>query len=298
MPAVFGAKYMALYPAAVIVENATFVAPETDAPAAFLIVMNTELVAALVNVSWLIFGVENEWITTRPGGEKPADVIAPRTRPSGPGFIKSISEFDGLVGHEDEHVPNLLRLVFLHRDDDRVRATSAQVVHEDVKELAQDLRIVVDRQAVDRVQHDERAPVRVLAEKELDLQHDVLEHRRTLHDDRVRMALRLGHHDLGDAVHEPDVLHRDLEGLHRVQDALARDRRRHVDDLEVFLRREAVDHALDRIEVLIRLQVKRDGGRDRQGGELLRDLGRDAQLSHLRPRSRLSATAPARRRTS
>src|SRR2546425_9283569 len=41
---------MALYPAAVVVENATFVAPETDAPAAFLMVMHTELVAALEGI--------------------------------------------------------------------------------------------------------------------------------------------------------------------------------------------------------------------------------------------------------
>src|SRR5207249_607652 len=254
--------------------------------------------ATLLNVSWLIFEVENEWISTRQARAKVGRFRWSPDRPGGPEVYESIPEFDRLVGHEDEHVPDLLRLVFLHRDDDRVGATSAQVVHEDVKELAQDLRVVVDRQAVDRVEHDERAPVRVLAEEELDLQHYVLQHRRTLHDDRVRMALRLGHHDLGDAVHEPDVLHRDFEGLHRVQDALARDRRGHVDDLEVFLRREAVDQALDRVEILIRLQVKRDRRRDRQGGELLRDLRRDAQLSHHRPRSRLSTMARATRRTS
>src|SRR5207245_8280467 len=132
-----------------------------------------------------------------------------------------------------------------------------QVVHEDVKELAQDLRVVMDREAVDRVEYDEGVPVRVLTQEKLDLQHDVLEHRRTLDDDRVRMALRLGNHDLGDTVDEPDVLHRDLAALHRVQDALARDRRRHVDDLEVFPRRDTVDQALDRVDILFRLQVKR-----------------------------------------
>src|SRR5438552_3967175 len=140
---------------------------------------------------------------------------------------------------------------------------SAQVVHEDVKELAQDLRVVMDGEAVDRVEHDKGAAFRILAQEELDLQHDVLEHRRTLDGDRVRMALRLGHHDLADAVHEPDVLHRNFEGLHRVQDALARDRRRHVDDLEVFLRREPVDQALDRVEILSRPPATRDGLPDR-----------------------------------
>src|SRR5213594_1563057 len=200
----------------------------------------------LLNVSWLIFEVENEFIraalpeeNSHSGGVRHGRRPTPSTG--------SDPEFEGLVGHEHEHVPDLFRLVFLHRDDDRVGAAGAQVVHQDVEELAQDLRVVVDREAVDRVQHDEGVPVRVLAEEELDLQHDVLEHRRTLDDDRVGMALRLGHHNLRDAVDEPDVIHRDLEGLHRVQDALARDRRRDVDDLEVFLRYEAVDQALDRV---------------------------------------------------
>src|SRR3989440_707990 len=46
------------------------------------------------------------------------------------------------------------------------------------------------------------------------------------------MLLRLGHHDLADAIDEPDVIHRDFEDLQRAQDALGGDRRRDADDLE------------------------------------------------------------------
>src|SRR2546426_6567230 len=84
MPAVFGAKYMALYPAAVIVENATFVAPETDAPAAFLIVMNTELVAALegidVNVRvQLLWSPDLPMFTPQAVGVPPGPEMSPET---------------------------------------------------------------------------------------------------------------------------------------------------------------------------------------------------------------------------
>src|SRR2546427_10573814 len=85
-------------------------------------------------------------------------------------FRNSIPEFDRFIGHEDEHVPDLLRLIFLHRDDDRVSAAGAQIVHEDVEELAQDLRIVVDLQAVDRDDLHEGAAARILADEESDIQ--------------------------------------------------------------------------------------------------------------------------------
>src|SRR5213594_3844554 len=104
----------------------------------------------LLNVSWLIFEVENEFIraalpeeNSHSGGVRHGRRPTPSTG--------SDPEFEGLVGHEHEHVPDLFRLVFLHRDDDRVGAAGAQVVHQDVEELAQDLRVVVDREAVDRV---------------------------------------------------------------------------------------------------------------------------------------------------
>src|SRR2546428_5616662 len=75
---------MALYPAAVIVENATFVAPETDAPAAFLIVMNTELVAALegidVNVRvQLLWSPDLPMFTPQAVGVPPGPEMSPET---------------------------------------------------------------------------------------------------------------------------------------------------------------------------------------------------------------------------
>src|SRR5437870_10821393 len=101
------------------------------------------------------------------------------------------------------------------------------------------------------------------------------------------VPLRLGHHDLADAVDEPDVVHRDLEDLQGVDDALARDGRGDVDHLEVLLHRESVEHPLDRVEVLVRFEVQRDRGRVRQRAELLRDLARDAHLNRHWPRSLL-----------
>src|SRR3989304_134627 len=72
--------------------------------------------------------------------------------------VLGLAELEDLVAHEDEHVADLVRLVLLHREDHAVRAARAEVVHEDVQELAQDLRVVVDREGVDRVQDDEGGP--------------------------------------------------------------------------------------------------------------------------------------------
>src|SRR6266508_969894 len=98
-------------------------------------------------------------------------------------------DLERLVAHEVEHVPDLLRLVLLHGEDDRVRLLRPEVVHEDVEELAQDLRVVVDREAVDGIEDNEVLPVRGLPDEVLDLQHDVLEHRWALHIDCVVVLL-------------------------------------------------------------------------------------------------------------
>src|SRR3990170_2282314 len=131
-------------------------------------------------------------------------------------------DLENLVAHEVEHVPDLLRLVLHHGEDDRVRLLRPQVVHQDVEELAQDLRVVVDRKGVDRVDDDDVLAVPRLPDQELDLQHEVLEHRRALDVDRVLVLLARGHHDLGDAVHEPDVVEPDLEDVQGVDEDPAR----------------------------------------------------------------------------
>src|SRR5436309_196041 len=59
---------------------------------------------------------------------------------------------DRLVAHQVHHVPDVLALVLGHGVDQGVRLLAPQVVHQDVKEFAQDLRIVVDREAVDAVE--------------------------------------------------------------------------------------------------------------------------------------------------
>ena len=87
LPAVFGLKYIALYPEAppvAIVENGTFVAPVTAAPAAFLIVMNTELVAALegidVNVRvQLLWSPDLPMFTPQAVGVPPGPEMSPET---------------------------------------------------------------------------------------------------------------------------------------------------------------------------------------------------------------------------
>src|SRR5437867_1320911 len=189
-----------------------------------------------------------------PGGPQTRSV-----KPFGSPFIRALSraaipvdttfgtsplplDLEGLVAHEVQHVPDLLRLVLLHREDEGVRLLRPQVVHEDVEELAQDLRVVVDREAVNRVQDHEVLPVRGLPDQILDLQHEVLKHRRALHVDRVVVLLARGHHDLGDAVDEPDVVERDLEDVEGVDDRRGGDRGGDVDRVERLLRREDVEH--------------------------------------------------------
>src|SRR2546428_9137897 len=154
---------------------------------------------------------------------EPGGPIMRTVNPFGRPFIKALSraaipveatfatlplrlDLQRLVAHEVQHVPDVLRLILLHGEDDCVRLLRAEVVHQDVEELAQDLRVVVDREAVDGVQDHEVLAVRGAPDQVLHLQHDVLEHRRALDVDRVRVLLARGHHDLGDAVHEPDVV--------------------------------------------------------------------------------------------
>src|SRR6267378_3056469 len=187
---------------------------------------------SLLKVSRSMSNSENEFISEASssfGTRRPTHVFLPldtrRSRKT-----NSFADIDRLVGDEDEHVPDLFGLVLPHRENDRVGASRAE--------------------AVDRVQDDEGVAARVLAEDELDLEHDVLEHRRALDDDRVGMTLLRRHHDLADAIDEPDVIHRDLEDLEGADDALTRDRRRDVDNLQVLLPREPVEHALNRIEIL------------------------------------------------
>ncbi len=87
LPAVFGLKYIAWYPEAppvAIVENGTFVAPVTAAPAAFRIVMNTELVAALegidVNVRvQLLWSPDLPMFTPQAVGVPPGPEMSPET---------------------------------------------------------------------------------------------------------------------------------------------------------------------------------------------------------------------------
>src|SRR5467141_264382 len=255
---------------------------------------------SLLKVSRSMSNSENEFISKASssfGTRRPTHVFLPldtrRSRKT-----NSFADIDRLVGDEDEHVPDLFGLVLPHRENDRVGASRAEVVHEDVQELAQDLRVVVDREAVDRVQDDEGVAARVLAEDELDLEHDVLEHRRALDDDRVGMTLLRRHHDLADAIDEPDVIHRDLEDLEGADDALTRDRRRDVDNLQVLLPREPVEHALDRIEILFRLQPHRNRRGIGERGQFVRDVRGDAHTSHPSPRSRLSREAQGGRRMS
>src|SRR5437660_823319 len=50
--------------------------------------------------------------------------------------VGSSAELDRLVGDEDEHVPDLLRFVLLHREDHRVGPPRAKVVHEYVEAFA------------------------------------------------------------------------------------------------------------------------------------------------------------------
>src|SRR3990172_7604708 len=54
---------------------------------------------------------------------------------------------DRLIADEVHHVPDVLVLVLLHGEDQGGRFLGPQVVHHDVEELAQDLRVVVDREA-------------------------------------------------------------------------------------------------------------------------------------------------------
>src|SRR5213592_1619991 len=88
---------------------------------------------------------------------------------------------------------------------------------------------LVDREAVDGVEDHEVLPVRGLPDQVLDLEHEVLEHRGALDVHRVALLLARGHHDLGDAVDEPDVLERDLQDVERVDDRRGGDRGRDVD---------------------------------------------------------------------
>src|SRR3972149_10957423 len=116
---------------------------------------------------------------------------------------------DRLVADEVHHVPDVLGLVLLPREDEGRRLLAPQVVDHDVEELAQDLRVVVDREAVDAVHDDHGAAALRLPDEGFHFQHDVFEHRRGFPVDRVRVLLRGAHHDLRDAVHEPDALERD-----------------------------------------------------------------------------------------
>src|SRR5207245_6843038 len=132
----------------------------------------------LLNVSRLIFEAENQisWGGFRMDGRRLFERNGGSIRT--PVLLKLVPQLNRLVAHEDEHVPDVLRLVLEHREDHGVGAAGPKVVHEDVQELAQDLRVVVNREAVDRVQDDEGAPARVLEEQELDRQHAILVPRR------------------------------------------------------------------------------------------------------------------------
>src|SRR6266581_4771618 len=87
---------------------------------------------------------------------------------------------DRLVAHQVHHVPDVVRLVLGHGIDQRVRLLVPEVVHEDVEELAQELRVVVDREAVDAVEEENVPAIAGLPAQVLDLEHEVLEHRRRL----------------------------------------------------------------------------------------------------------------------
>src|SRR5439155_909805 len=77
---------------------------------------------SLLNVSWLMFNSENDFIKEPRRRSGKADRrYASREGPSRHGgSVGSSAELHRLVGAEDEHVPDLLRLVLLHRADDRI----------------------------------------------------------------------------------------------------------------------------------------------------------------------------------
>src|SRR2546422_2094307 len=183
-------------------------------------------------------------------------------------------DLQGLVAHEVQHVADLVGFVLLHGEDDRVRLLRAEVVHKDVEELAQDLRVVVNREAVDRVDNHEILSVLRLPNQVLDLQHEVLEHCRALDIHRVLVLVARGHHDLGDAVDEPDVAEADLKDLEGVDDRRGGDRGGDVDRIEGLLRREYVEQRADHVEVVLRLHPQRHGRRLGERVELLAHLRR------------------------
>src|SRR5437667_12581126 len=65
------------------------------------------------------------------------------------GSVGSSAELDRLVGDEDEHVPDLLRLVLLHREDDRIGPPRAKVFHQDMEVLVQDFTVFLGRVTFD-----------------------------------------------------------------------------------------------------------------------------------------------------
>src|SRR3990170_525842 len=93
----------------------------------------------------------------------------------------------------------------------RLRLHGDRLVADEVHPVPDVLALVLlDREAVDAVHDDHGAAALRLPDEVFHFQHDVLEHRRRFHVDRVRVLLRGAHHDLRDAVHEPDALERDL----------------------------------------------------------------------------------------
>src|SRR3990172_7575811 len=238
--------------------------------------------------------------TVNPRGRPLMSALSSAAIPVDTTFAISLLDLQSLVAHEVQHVPNLLRLVLLHREDYRVRLLRSEVVHEDVEELAQDLRVVVDREGVDRVEDHDVVAVLRLSDQELDLQHEVLEHRRAFDEDRVRVLLPGGHHDLRDRVHEVDVVERDLEDLELIDDRRGRDRRRHVDCVEALLRRERVEEGPDHVEVVVRLHPERDCRHLREAEELPADRCRNGHgLTRLPSgRSRPSGAGRGGRRPS
>src|SRR5690349_22228480 len=113
-----------------------------------------------------------------PRGQDKARGASPR-----PGLARRsrrLADVDGAVADELEDHFEVLRRLLVDREHERHDLPHAQRVDEVVRKLRERLLVVVHGQGVHGVEEEDRALGARLLQPGLDLEHDVLEHRRRL----------------------------------------------------------------------------------------------------------------------